>query len=73
MESNSRILLSFVLPIYNVEKYIEECVDSILSQMTDDCEIILVDDGATDSSGQICDEYAARDFRIRVVHKENGG
>lgn len=73
MESNSPILLSFVLPIYNVEKYIEECVDSILSQMTDDCEIILVDDGATDSSGQICDEYAARDFRIRVVHKENGG
>lgn len=73
MNTNQPVLLSFVLPIYNVEKYLEECVDSILPQMTEDCEIILVDDGAKDSSGAICDRYAERDPRIRVIHKENGG
>ena len=73
LESNFHILLSFILPIYNVEQYLEACVDSILAQMTDDCEIILVDDGAKDSSGTICDRYAASDSRVRVIHKENGG
>ena len=65
--------LSFILPIYNVEAYLPHCVNSILKQMTDDCEIILVDDGTKDHSGVICDDYAARDRRIRVIHKENGG
>ena len=65
--------LSFILPIYNVEAYLPHCVNSILNQMTDACEIILVDDGTRDHSGQICDDYAARDERIRVIHKENGG
>ena len=65
--------LSFILPVYNVEAYLPHCVNSILSQMTDDCEIILVDDGTKDHSDQICDDYAARDPRIRVIHKENGG
>ena len=65
--------LSFILPIYNVEAYLPHCVNSILNQMTDACEIILVDDGTRDHSGQICDDYAARDPRIRVIHKENGG
>ena len=73
MEANQQILLSFILPIYNVEQYLEECVDSILTRMTDDCEIILVDDGTKDSSGTICDRYAEKDSRIRVIHKENGG
>lgn len=73
MEANQQILLSFILPIYNVEQYLEECVDSILTHMTDDCEIILVDDGTKDSSGKICDRYAENDSRIRVIHKENGG
>ena len=70
---NNEILLSFILPIYNVEAYLEECIDSILDQITDECEIILVDDGATDSSGEICDRYAEKYSAIRVVHKENGG
>ena len=70
---NNEILLSFILPIYNVEAYLEECIDSILDQITDECEIILVDDGATDSSGEICDRYSEKHSAIRVVHKENGG
>ncbi len=65
--------LSFILPIYNVARYLPQCIDSILSQMTCDCEIILVDDGSTDGSGAICDAYAQGDPRITVLHKENGG
>ncbi len=65
--------LSFILPIYKVEDYLTQCVDSIWSQLTEDSEIILVDDGSPDRCGIICDDYAARDPRIRVVHKENGG
>lgn len=69
----SNMKLSFVIPVYNVEKYLNECVDSILNQMTDECEIILVDDGSTDSSGKICDEYVRTNSNISVIHKENGG
>lgn len=65
--------LSFILPVYNVEAYLPHCINSMLSQLTDECEIILVDDGTPDHSGQICDDYAARDNRIHVLHKENGG
>ena len=65
--------LSFILPIYNVEAYLPHCVNSILTQMDDSCEIILVDDGSPDRSGRICDDSASRDPRIRVIHKENGG
>lgn len=65
--------LSFILPIYKVEDYLPQCVDSILSQTTDDCEIILVDDGSPDNCGAICDGYAAKYDNIRVIHKENGG
>ena len=65
--------LSFILPIYNVEAYLPHCISSILKQMTDACEIILVDDGTKDHSDKICDDFAARDQRIRVIHKENGG
>ncbi len=64
---------SIILPIYNVEKYLRPCIDSILSQTFNDYEIILVDDGAKDSSPQICDEYATIDNRIKVIHKTNGG
>lgn len=64
---------SIILPIYNVEKYLAECIESILSQSFTDYEIILVDDGSKDSSGRICDEYAQKDSRIKVLHKENGG
>lgn len=71
--TESSVLLSFVIPVYNVETYLEECLDSILCQTTDACELVLVDDGATDSSGAICDRYAERWPIVKVVHKENGG
>jgi len=67
------MLLSIIVPIYNVEPYLERCIDSILSQTYEHLEIILVDDGSTDLSSAICDEYADRDSRITVIHKENGG
>ncbi|MBE6827705.1 MAG: glycosyltransferase family 2 protein [Ruminococcaceae bacterium] len=65
--------LSVIIPIYNAEEYLHECIDSTLCQTMSDIEIILVDDGATDSSPDICDEYARKDSRVRVVHKPNGG
>lgn len=65
------LLLSFVIPVYNVQDYLEECVNSILSQMTPECEIILVDDGSTDQSGNMCDAFASE--RVRVIHQNNGG
>lgn len=67
------IRLSVIVPVYNVEPYIRRCLDSILAQTYKNLEIILVDDGSTDRSGEICDEYAAIDDRIQVIHKENGG
>lgn len=66
-------LISVIIPVYNVENYLARCVDSILNQTFTDFEVILVDDGSTDSSGMICDEYAATDARIKIIHKENGG
>lgn len=65
--------LSFVIPVYNVEKYLKECINSILNQCDETCEIILVDDGSTDSSGLICDEYKDRNNDIKVIHTKNGG
>ena len=66
-------LASIVVPVYNIESYIEKCIESLISQTYENIEIILVDDGATDNSGKICDFYAQKDSRIRVLHKENGG
>lgn len=66
-------LITVIVPVYNVEKYLKKCIDSIINQTYPNLEIILVDDGATDNSGAICDMYAARDDRIVVLHKENGG
>lgn len=66
-------LISIIVPVYNVEKYINTCVESILKQTYRDLEIILVDDGSTDASGELCDELAKMDSRIVVMHKENGG
>lgn len=65
--------VSIVVPIYQVEKYLRTCIDSVLAQSYTDYQLILVDDGSTDHSPQICDEYAQRDKRIKVIHKENGG
>ena len=65
--------ISVIVPVYNVEKYLNRCIDSILAQTFTDFELLLIDDGSTDNSGKLCDEYAAKDKRVRVFHKENGG
>lgn len=64
---------SVVVPVYNAEKYLEECVNSVLSQSIADFELILVDDGSTDSSGSICDRFACADERVKVIHQPNSG
>lgn len=66
-------LISVIVPIYNVEKYLDKCVDSIINQTYENLEIILVDDGSPDNCPKMCDDYAKKDSRIKVVHKENGG
>lgn len=65
--------ISVIVPVYNVEAYLRECVESIIHQSFADLEIILVDDGSKDNSGNICNQYAEKDKRVRVIHKENGG
>ena len=65
--------ISVIVPVYNTEKYLHRCIDSILAQTFADFELLLVNDGSTDSSGAICDEYAQKDNRVRVFHKENTG
>lgn len=64
---------SIVIPVYNTEKYIKRCINSILIQSFDDFELLLIDDGSLDKSGQICDDFASQDTRIKVIHKVNGG
>ena len=66
-------LVSVVVPIYNVERFLRQAVDSILNQTLKDIEVILVDDGSPDNCGKICDEYAEKDSRVRVIHQKNGG
>lgn len=66
-------LISIIIPVYNVEKYLHRCLDSVINQSYSNLEILLIDDGSTDSSLQICNEYASRDARIKVIHQENMG
>ena len=69
----NRLKVSIVVPVYNVEKYLEKCIKSLISQTYENIEIILVDDGSTDKSAAICEEYSCEDKRVMVIHKENGG
>lgn len=66
-------LISVIVPVYNVEKYLDKCINSLINQSYKKLEIILIDDGSTDNCGKICDEYALKDNRIKVIHKENEG
>lgn len=66
-------LISVIVPVYNVEEYLTKCIDSIINQTYTNLEIILVDDGSTDRSLKICNEYLQKDARVKVIHKENGG
>ena len=70
---NSENLISIIIPVYNVEKYLSQCLESVCGQTYKALEIILVDDGSTDDSGKLCDEWSAKDSLITVIHKENGG
>lgn len=73
MKGNQVPLVSIIVPVYNAEKYLNRCIDSILSQTMTDFELLLIDDGSKDNSGRIFDEYAEKDARVRVFHKPNGG
>lgn len=65
--------ISVIIPVYQAEKYLHRCLDSILTQDYGQLEVILIDDGSKDKSPQICDEYAKKDSRVKVIHKKNGG
>lgn len=67
------MFFSILIPVYNTSEYLPECMDSVLSQSFHDFEVVLLDDGSTDNSGQLCDEYAQKDDRVRVIHKQNEG
>lgn len=73
MQQNKVPLISIIVPVYNAERYIHRCIKSILSQKISNFELILIDDGSLDNSGKICNEYAQKDCRIKVIHKENAG
>ena len=67
------VAISIVIPVYNIERYLNKCLDSIINQSFKDFELILINDGSTDNSGEICDHYAQKDSRVKVIHKDNGG
>lgn len=66
-------MISIIIPVYNVEQYLDKCLQSVINQTYQDIEIILVDDGSSDSSGILCDKWKEKDSRIKVIHKSNGG
>ena len=69
----SEKVVSIIVPVYNVEAYLAQCIDSLINQTYPHLEVLLIDDGSTDSSGQICDDYAKKDSRVKVIHKVNAG
>ena len=70
---DNAVKVSVIMPVYKVEKFVGKAIESMLSQTLSDFEFLIVDDGTPDNSGKICDEYAQKDSRIRVFHRENGG
>lgn len=66
-------LISIIVPVYNAECHLAQCIESIINQKYSNLQIILVDDGSTDQSGKICDEYVQKDSRVQVIHRKNGG
>ena len=66
-------LISIIVPVYNMEKYLKRCIDSLINQTYKNIEVLLIDDGSTDKSGYICDSYSKKDDRVIVFHKANGG
>lgn len=70
---SSEVIISVIVPVYNAEKYLKRCVDSILSQSFSDFELLLIDDGSSDLSGLFCDEYAIADKRVSAFHTDNNG
>ncbi|MCI6652050.1 MAG: glycosyltransferase [Ruminococcus sp.] len=73
MDSKKRALVSIIVPVYNVSEYLDRCIESIVNQTYRDIEVVLIDDGSTDNCPQMCDEWAEKDSRIRVIHKSNAG
>ena len=73
MIDSSKCFISFVVPVYNAERWIGNCIDSILKQTESNFEILLIDDGSEDGSGRVCDDYASQDYRLNVIHKPNQG
>lgn len=67
------VAISVIMPVYNSDRYVRSAIESVITQDFDSFELILVDDGSTDSSGAVCDEYAAKDNRVKVIHQKNAG
>ena len=65
--------ITIIVPVYNVERYLQQCIESLINQSYENLEIILVNDGSTDASGEICDKYSSVDNRVKVIHKKNEG
>ena len=73
LKTNKNALITIIIPVYNVERYLSKCINSVINQSYGNLEIVIIDDGSTDNSGKICDDFLKKDRRIKVIHKKNGG